>query len=573
MRKLTLAEIEAVQRLGTTAEDWSKILVTEDFSPEQLQQSRLGGVIELGSGAHIIRSYVANYRIGARTVVEQITALQCRESSTFGGGVEVATMNECEGRKVKICDRMSAQVAYMMALYRHRPTLIEKLEALVEKEAEAHRDTLGTVGEDCSISGARFLREVRIGNRVTIDGSSALVNGTILDDATVGVDVKAYNFILCEGAKVANGVTIERCFIGESCILDKGFTAAESLFFANSHCENGEAASIFAGPYTVSHHKSSLLIAGMFSFFNAGSGSNQSNHLFKSGAVHQAVHPRGCKFASGAYIMAPALEGAFTMVMGHHSRHHDISAFPYSYLLEKEERSFLLPAVNLTSYGTVRDIEKWPKRDKRRVMRDVINFEEHNPYTTGSMLHAVDMLHSIEEMNPDSPIYTYNRVQIRAAALQRGLTLYNRAIVASLGAMLERGASTERYNGAGRWLDMAGQYIAKQAADRIVEEIEQEKLDSLQAIDNAFRVFAVHYDDYAHSWAEQVYASLLGHAPSIEEVREAIEAGRNARESIRRMTDADRTRDCGADMAVSYGLDCDSMEERMADFRTVRGLK
>ena len=36
MRKLTLAEIEAVQHLGTTAEDWSKILVTEDFSPEQL---------------------------------------------------------------------------------------------------------------------------------------------------------------------------------------------------------------------------------------------------------------------------------------------------------------------------------------------------------------------------------------------------------------------------------------------------------------------------------------------------------------------------------------------------------
>lgn len=56
-------------------------------------------------------------------------------------------------------------------------------------------------------------------------------------------------------------------------------------------------------------------------------------------------------------------------------------------------------------------------------------------------------------------------------------------------------------------------------------------------------------------------------------MREAIEAGRNARESFRRMTDADRTRDCGADMAVSYGLDCDSMEERMADFRTVRGLK
>lgn len=572
MRNLTHSEIEAVKRLGTTAEDWATVLVSEDFRPEQLIHSHLSGVIELQSGARIAHAHVANYRIGARTTIEQVTALQCRHASSFGSGVTVSTMNECEGRKVAICEALSAQIAYLMAIYRHRPQLINRLEELVRQAADARHDTIGTIGEDCSITGARFLREVRIGNRVRIDGASALTNGTILDDAYVGVDVKAYDFILAEGAYLNNGATVERCFVGESCIMDKGFTAADSLFFANSHCENGEAAAIFAGPYTVSHHKSSLLIAGMFSFFNAGSGSNQSNHLFKSGAVHQAVHPRGCKFASGAYIMAPALEGAFTMVMGHHSRHHDTSAFPFSYLLEKEERSFLLPAVNLTSYGTVRDIEKWPKRDKRKVMRDVINFEEHNPYTTGAMLHAVDQLHLIEEQNPDSPVYTYNRIQIRAAALQRGLTLYNRAIVAALGAMLERGASSERYDGDGRWVDLAGQYISKRAVDRIIDHIEQGVLNSLQAIDNAFRVFAVHYDDYAHSWAEGVYAALLGHTPSVEEVQEAITAGRHARESFRQLTDADRARDCSIDMTVSYGLDSDSTEERLADFRTVRGL-
>lgn len=572
MRNLTPSEIEAIKQLGTTAEDWSKIRVAEDFRPEQLTQSRLEGVIELHSQARIIRSYIANYRIGRGTTVEQITALQCRHASSFGNGVAVATMNECEGRKVHICEELSAQVAYMMAIYRHRPQLIANLEAIVQQTADKRRDTLGSIGEDCTISGARFLREVRIGNRVVIDGASALVNGTILDDSYVGVDVKAYDFILAEGVHLNNGVTIERCFIGESSVLDKGFTAADSLFFANTHCENGEAAAIFAGPYTVSHHKSSLLIAGMFSFFNAGSGSNQSNHLFKSGAVHQAVHPRGCKFASGAYIMAPALEGAFTMVMGHHSRHHDTSAFPFSYLLEKEDRSFLLPAVNLTSYGTVRDIEKWPKRDKRKIQRDVINFEEHNPYTTGAMIQAVNTLHTIEEKNPDSPLYTYNRIQIRAAALQRGLTLYNRAIVAALGAMLERGTTSERYAGGGRWLDLAGQYITKAEVDRIIEQIEQGNLQSLPQIDNAFRLFALRYDDYAHSWAEGVYASLLGHTPSEEEVREAITAGENARETFRRKTVADRARDCGVDMMVSYGLDCDTPEERMADFRTVRDL-
>lgn len=569
MRNLTPNEIEAVERLGTTADDWSQILVEDNFRPEQLRQSRLEGRVELGEGAKIIRSYVANYRIGRGSLVEQVTALQCRTESTFGGGVGVAAMNECEGRTVHICDQLSAQTAYMMALYRHRPRLIEALEQMVNKEAERNRSTMGEVGEECTISGARFIREVRIGNRVTIDGSSALVNGTILDDVAIGVDVKAYDFIIVEGAHIANGATIERCFVGESCILDKGFTAADSLFFANSHCENGEAAAIFAGPYTVSHHKSSLLIAGMFSFFNAGSGSNQSNHLFKSGAVHQAVHPRGCKFASGAYIMAPALEGAFTMVMGHHSRHHDTSEFPYSYLLEKEERSFLLPAINLTSYGTVRDIDKWPKRDRRKVMRDVINFEAYNPYTTYAMLQAVDRLHTIEEQNPDSPVYSYNRVQIRAAALQRGRALYNRAIVAALGAMLEKGASAERYNGSGRWLDVAGQYISKRVVEEIIDQIESGELTTLKEVDNAFRIFAVHYDDYAHSWAEEVYASLLGHTPTVEEIQEAIEAGRNAAETMRRTTDADRDRDYAPDMAVSYGLDCDTPEERMADFRAV----
>lgn len=570
MRRLTHTEIEAVKALGNYAEDWSEVYVSEDFRPEQLQQSRLSGRVELASEARIIGSTVANYRIGERTLIEQVTSLQCRHRSTFGNGVKVATMNENGGRTVKICDTLSAQVAYMMALYRHRPQLIEALEKLVDQVAEERADTLGTVGTDCTLRGARFIREMRIGNHVTVDGASILENGSLCDDCHIGVDVKAYDFIVAEGARIANGVTLEHCFVGESCILDKGFTAAESLFFANSHCENGEAASIFAGPYTVSHHKSSLLIAGMFSFFNAGSASNQSNHLFKSGAVHQAIHPRGCKFASGAYIMAPAAEGAFTMVMGHHSRHHDTSAFPYSYLLEREERTFLLPAVNLTSYGTVRDLEKWPQRDRRQVMRDVINFEAHNPYTTGSMMRAVEILHSLEELNPDSPVYSYNRVQIRAAALQRGITLYNRAIVASLGMMLARGTTEAHYNGSGRWVDMAGQYIAKTVVERLLDSIERGEITSLTAIDNELRVFAIHYDDYAHSWAEQVYASLLGHLPTDEEIREAIEAGRNAQEKMLHLTEIDRKRDYAPEMAVGYGIDGESSEERISDFRQVR---
>lgn len=572
LRKMTAAEIAAAEAFGASAEDWAQIAVSDDFVASQLQACRLEGRVEIGSGVRIIRSRVKNYRLGAGTLVEGVTALECRHKSAFGNGVGVATMNECGGRTVKIFDTMSAQVAYLMAVYRHRPQLIDTLERMIDAHAATRTSTLGRTGRNCCLTGARFIREVNIDDEVEIDGASALENGTVCAGAHIGVDVKAYDFIVAENSTISNGSILERCFVGESCTIDKGFTAAESLFFANSHCENGEAASIFAGPYTVSHHKSSLLIAGMFSFFNAGSGSNQSNHLFKSGAVHQAVHLRGCKFASSAYIMSPALEGAFTMVMGHHSYHHDTRDFPYSYLIEKEGRSHLMPGANLNSYGAVRDIEKWPARDRRKIRRDVIDFEEYNPYIMGAMLRAVDTLHTLQEQDPDAPIYLYRKVSIRALDLQRGLKLYNKAIVAALGAMLNKGKEPKT-DGRGRWLDIAGQYIAKCTVDAIVKAVEQGSLTTPEAIDARFRAFDAHYDDYARSWALEAYEAILGHPPTAAEVAEAIEAGRNAHAALRRTTDADRDRDCSPDMAVSYGLDCDTEEETRNDYHTVRGIK
>lgn len=572
-RKLTTEECALLGRNGVECEDWSLVDVSEDFEPSQLRQCSLSGIIRLESGAKIRRSRIENYHIAQQSLIEGVTSLECRHRSSFGCGVKVATINECGGRSISIYDSLSAQVAYLGAVYRHRPLIGQRLEEMAQKIAHEKEASVGYIGKGCRITGARFIREVNIGDNVEIDGATILQNGTILSHSFVGMDVKAYDFIMAEFSHIANGVMIEKCFLGESSIFDKNFTAADSLFFANTHCENGEAASIFAGPYTVTHHKSSLLIAGLFSFFNAGSGANQSNHLFKSGAVHQSVHLRGCKFASSAYIMSPALEGPFTMVMGHHSFHHDTSIFPYSYLIEKEGASFLMPGANLTSYGSVRDTEKWLKRDKRQIQRDVISFEEYNPYITQKMLQAIDALHTLHDAEPDAPIYHYNKVQIRSSSLHKGLALYNKAIVASLGEMLSKGRSTSRYKAYGKWVDIAGQYISKQEVDAIIEDIEQGVLQTPQDIDNRFRLFKVHYEDYAHSWAEGVYASILGHQPSQAEIDDVISAGENAHSTLRMTAEKDRQRDCSLDMSVGYGLDTDTLQEQYQDYYAVRGLK
>ena len=163
-----------------------------------------------------------------------------------------------------------------------------------------------------------------------------------------------------------SGAILHNCFVGQAVRIEKQFSAENCLFFANCFASHGEACSVFAGPYTVTHHKSTLLIAGLFSFFNAGSGTNQSNHLYKLGPVHQGICERGCKTGSNAYLVWPARVGAFSTIIGSHYLHFDTSSMPFSYLLEENGRTILVPGTAIKSVGTVRDEHKWPQRDNRK---------------------------------------------------------------------------------------------------------------------------------------------------------------------------------------------------------------
>lgn len=574
-RNLTDNEIARLRESGNSARDWAKVMVSDDFRTEQLDGCRFAGRVTIDSGATITDSFVSDYRIGKRSVIRSVTALECRRRSSFGNGTAVETVNECGGRRVLIHEAMSAQAAYFAAMYRHRRNLVGRLDAMAERLAGERSSETGSVGCDCVIVGAKFIRETNIRDGVVIEGASLLENGTLLDGARVGIDVKARDFIAAEGSVMDNGATCERCFIGEAAIIGNGFTAVNSLFFANSHCENGEASAIFAGPYTVSHHKSTLLIAGIFSFFNGGSGTNQSNHLFKGGAVHQAVHPRGCKFASNAYVMAPAAEGPFTMVMGRHVKHHDTSEMPFSYLVENSGTSVLMPAMNLRSYGTARDIAKWPQRDRRRVRRDVIDFEEFNPYLTGRVIGAADTLRKLREAQPDESSYHYRNTFIKASMLQMGIKLYEKYIVCALGRMLSGAPASggEPSDGAyGKWVDIAGQYISMEAVERLLDDIEAGRVATPEEIDSRLRRF----DDgrllHARAWALAKLARMLGHKPSEEEVAECIARGEEAHRSLCETVEADLQRENSADMSVGYGIDSDSEQERMEDFKAVRGL-
>ncbi len=573
LRAITPHEQQELLTRGCFAEQWDKIKVSNCFSPKQLSASRFCGEVEIHAGAQIDNSTVKNYSIGQGVIIDRVNLLECTERSSFGNGVEVAALNECGGRKVKIYESLTAQVAYTATTCRHRPTLISKIEEMVERFSEQQSSSMGSIGAGSKIIGAGILRNIRIKGSATIEGSSYLSNGTLLNGAYFGADVKAHDFIAIEGSRVDAGATLERCFVGESAIISNGFTAVDTLFFAMSHCENGEAASVFAGPYTVSHHKSSLLIAGMFSFFNAGSGANQSNHLFNCGPVHQGIHLRGCKLGSSAYVMLPAIDGAFTTVIGNHYSHHDTSKFPFSILMKKDGCSMLIPAVNLISYGYLRDTQKWIARDKRVVKRDVIDMQEYNPYILGALIEAVNLTNSLIDAAPGAESYTFEKLYIDGEKLRQALTFYNKAVAASIGAMLEQGNPREAILSEPQsyWVDAAGQYITCRALDKIIERVEQGTITSLEQIDAEFKAFALEVDDHAYAYALNILTELLGHTPTSDEVESVIKSSKHSLTQLRELAHADMLRDSSPEMHLSYGIDAHGDNEIInGDFDAVR---
>ena len=639
-RALTAGEIQQLQSQMCYSNDWSSVLVSEGFTPDYIFQTRFYGQIRLGTfdtGFELaggmqkhsgifnatlhnvevgdnccienVNNYIANYVIGAGTFIENVDIILCDGESTFGNGVDVAVMSESGGREVRIFDHLSSQVAYMMAFYRHNTGLIEAFQDYIDSYVDSVRASVGHIGTNVTIADAGYIKNVRIGDYCKIEGASRLKNGSINSNEAapvhVGVGIIGDDFIISIGAEVEDGVTFSRVFIGQACRLGHTYSATDSLIFSNSQGENGEACSVFAGPFTVTHHKSTLLIAGMFSFMNAGSGSNQSNHMYKLGPIHQGIMERGAKTTSDSYILWPAKVGAFSLVMGRHVSHQDTSDLPFSYLIEEQSTSFIIPGANLKSVGTIRDAKKWPLRDRRTdpQLLDMINYNLLSPYTIQKMLNGMDILRNLERISGEtSEMYTYQSGKIKRSSLLNGLRLYGYAVDKFLGnSLITRIQNVIRANGydpaepaavpdisaeellaalkpasdegEGRWVDLAGLIAPKTVIHRFNKEIVARKYTSIETINDEIRRIHRNYYDYEWAWAYRVMGTYYDLDLEHLQIGDLIRLVGRWKESVvtlDKLVYEDARKEFSLSMMTSFGIDGDE-DVRNRDFMQVRG--
>ena len=625
-RRLTTQEIDILKSQMCTSTDWTGIEVTERFSTANIRHARFSGkvrigaldkVFELAGGMkkhaglyHVtlhnvsvgdnccienVKNYIANYTIGENTFIENVDIILTDGTSSFGNGVEVSVLNETGGREVRIYDRLSAQTAYIMALYRHTPAMIARLSEAIDRYVDGIRSSTGSIGSDVTIADAGYIKNVRIGDCCKIEGASRLKNGSINSNrhapVHIGVNVIGDDFIISSGSGVEDGVTFSRCFIGQSCHLGHNYSASDSLFFSNCQGENGEACAIFAGPYTVTHHKSTLLIAGMFSFMNAGSGSNQSNHMYKLGPIHQGIMERGAKTASDSYILWPAKVGAFSLVMGRHVSHQDTSDLPFSYLIEQQNTTFIMPGANLKSVGTIRDAKKWPRRDARQDpdRLDQINYNLLSPYTIHKMLKGVKILKRLQKVSGvNSDAYTYQSGKIKSSSLKNGLKYYGMAIDKFLGNSLITRTMNSEFStieelrealvpkavfGAGDWVDLAGMIAPKDAVAALLDDIRSGVLDDVDAINARFADIHTNYYEYEWKWAYKVLENEYDvdlATVSAGKLMEIVSRWKSSVVGLDNLIYEDARKEFSLSVMTSFGADGDE-EDRMEDFMQVRG--
>ncbi len=625
-RSLTDSELAVLKASGCSSDDWTRIKVRDGFNPSGFMNCSLSGDILLGvfnrsytdeSGVSVpsgirnarihnctigsdvvisnIGEYVANYIVEDNVIIRNCARIHTEGTSSFGNGTVVSVLNETGGRSVRMWNGLSAHEAYIIALYRHRIKAVERIGKMVDSYVDKISSVQGTICHHSKIFNCGTIRNVKIGPFSFVEGSMTLNEGSVNssqdDPVYIGSGVIMEHFIVCSGSVVKDSTLIDKCFIGQGCVLAKHYSAENSLFFANSAGYHGEACSIFAGPYTVTHHKSTLLIAGIFSFMNAGSGSNQSNHMYKLGPIHQGIMERGSKTTSDSYLLWPARIGPFTLVMGRHYKNMDTSSLPFSYLIESNDESILVPGINLRSVGTIRDAQKWPVRDRRKdpVKTDQVNFNLLSPYTVRKMIEGREILKRLKsESAADAVSCSYNSMIITKASLERGIELYQTGINKFLGNSLIKRLESQhfrtneelrerlrpdRLQGKGEWVDVAGLIAPKKEIDDLLDKIDSGKISSIEMLTVSFAEMHKSYYDWEWTWSSQGIGDEEGipvDRLGAEDIIRIVKRWKKSVIDLDNLLYNDASKEFNLSSRTGFGID-DGEEVKKQDFEQVRG--
>ena len=510
-RKLTDDEIALLEDNNCRAEDWESVNVSDDFNPAYLCDVVFYGEINLGyfdrnievspgflkhSGIYRatlrnvtvgdnclienVNNYINNYTIGDNCYISNIATLETSEGATYGQGNIISAGSPSGEGNIMLLTRLSSQLAALMMKYSHDKELRETLRNLVREDIDAQQPERGIIGEGVKIVNTGEITNTILGDYCEVNGAARLSDTTVMGTADasvfIGTGVICENSVISDGASLLNSAIVTDCFVGEACKISNGFTAGQSVIFANSNLSKGEASAAFCGPFTTSHHKNSLLTGSVFSLNNTG---------------HDDI------------TQCP-----------------DMCNLPFSRLTTQGDTTFLEPAFHITTAAHYRDIRKWARRDMRAqsTPKSIVNFDWLSPFSVGEIIKAKKKLKDLREISgEDASNYRFHEFIIRAADLQKGIQNYDMALRIYMGAVLERVQrhdpelnEPETDTGLGKWDNLAGLLLPASEERQVVEDIKDGTLENIDAILRRFDEINAKYHNYQWVWTYRLILNYYG---------------------------------------------------------------
>jgi hypothetical protein len=277
--------------------------------------------------------------------------------------------------------------------------------------------------------------------------------------------------------------------------------------------------------------------------------------------------------------------------MGRHTHHSDTSNLPFSYLIENDDETYIVPGINIKSVGTIRDAQKWPKRDRRKDPNklDQINFNLLSPYTIQKMYAGIDILNTLKSLSGEtSHTYSYQSTIINQSSLKKGIGYYNMAINKFLGnSIISRLKETkfesieeirERLKpsteiGLGTWNDISGLITPASEIENLLNDIDSKKLTSLEEINERFKSIHSNYYEYEWTWALNKIEEKLGKKYTeftIQDIIELVQVWIKSVVDLDKLLYEDAKKEFDLISRTGFGADGDE-ETKAQDFYNVRG--
>jgi hypothetical protein len=443
LRNLNAIEIKQLEDQGNRCPDWSDFWVGPQFDPALIRSCTFLGRTRIAAltpsfisysdlalpvgfynsriaycdfGENVVVdnvAYLANYAIGDEVVLFNINELLCTHSPKFGNGAlapgEEATKriwmeirNENLGRKILPFEDMLPGDAWLWSSDRQDIALQNAyLDLTLRYFESADIPGTGFIGDRAVIKNTLSIKDVRIGERAYIKGANKLKNLTIRSGSEgltqIGEGCELVNGIIGYGCRIFYGVKAVRFILADHSQLKYGARLINSYLGYNSVISCCEVLNALVCSNHEQHHNNSFLCsAALYGQSNMAAGATLGSNHNSRAADGELLAGRGFWPGLCVSLKYPSRFASYCLIAKGDYPHELDIRLPFSLVSNDNASNTLniMPAYWFlhNQYALERNAWKYGQRDKRKEIRQFIEYDYLAPDTVQEILYSRELI-------------------------------------------------------------------------------------------------------------------------------------------------------------------------------------